>query len=179
MFDIREELKTLPELPGVYLMKNASGKIIYIGKARVLKNRVKQYFTGTHDPKTSALVDRIKSFEYIVTDNEVEALILESTLIKKHMPYYNILLKDDKSFPYLRVDTEAYFPTVTIVRRPAEDGAKYFGPFHISATNSILYCSAYFFSSSSTLSSPTVIFSSSTIFSSIKFTLISLNACSF
>ncbi|MGI6563215.1 MAG: excinuclease ABC subunit UvrC [Clostridia bacterium] len=135
MFDIREELKTLPELPGVYLMKNASGKIIYIGKARVLKNRVKQYFTGTHDPKTSALVDRIKSFEYIVTDNEVEALILESTLIKKHMPYYNILLKDDKSFPYLRVDTEAYFPTVTIVRRPAEDGAKYFGPFHISATN--------------------------------------------
>jgi excinuclease ABC subunit C len=113
MFDIREELKTLPELPGVYLMKNASGKIIYIGKARVLKNRVKQYFTGTHDPKTSALVDRIKSFEYIVTDNEVEALILESTLIKKHMPYYNILLKDDKSFPYLRVDTEAYFPTVT------------------------------------------------------------------
>ena len=99
----------MPELPGVYLMKNASGKIIYIGKARVLKNRVKQYFTGTHDPKTSALVDRIKSFEYIVTDNEVEALILESTLIKKHMPYYNILLKDDKSFPYLRVDTEAYF----------------------------------------------------------------------
>lgn len=135
MFDIQEELKRLPELPGVYMMKNASDKIIYIGKARVLKNRVKQYFTGSHDAKTNALVDRIKSFEYIVTDNEVEALILESTLIKKHMPHYNILLKDDKSFPYVRVDVNNTFPTVTIVRRSADDNAKYFGPFHISATN--------------------------------------------
>lgn len=135
MFDIQEELKRLPELPGVYMMKNASDKIIYIGKARVLKNRVKQYFTGSHDVKTQALVDRIKSFEYIVTDNEVEALILESTLIKKHMPHYNILLKDDKSFPYVRVDMNNPFPTVTIVRRPTDDNAKYFGPFHVSATN--------------------------------------------
>ncbi|HBN85320.1 MAG TPA: excinuclease ABC subunit C [Clostridiales bacterium] len=135
MFDIQEELKRLPELPGVYMMKNAADKIIYIGKARILKNRVKQYFTGSHDAKTNALVDRIKSFEYIVTDNEVEALILESTLIKKHMPHYNILLKDDKSFPYVRVDVNNTFPTVTIVRRPVNDAAKYFGPFHISATN--------------------------------------------
>lgn len=135
MFDIQEELKRLPDLPGVYMMKNAAGRIIYIGKAKNLKNRVKQYFTGSHDAKTNALVDRIKSFEYIITDNEVEALILESTLIKKHMPHYNILLKDDKSFPYVRVDVNNTFPTVTIVRRPANDNAKYFGPFHVSATN--------------------------------------------
>ena len=135
MFDIQDELKKLPDLPGVYMMKNSAGKIIYIGKARILKNRVKQYFTGSnHDIKTEVLVERIKSFDYIVTDSEVEALILESTLIKKHMPHYNILLKDDKSFPYIRVDVENIYPTITVERRPADDNAKYFGPFHVSAT---------------------------------------------
>src|SRR5690242_20417244 len=104
-FDIQEELKKLPDKPGVYIMKDQNDEIIYIGKAVVLKNRVRQYFqaSANHSPKVLAMVSRIVSFEYIITDSELEALILECNLIKKHKPRYNILLKDDKHYPYIKV----------------------------------------------------------------------------
>ena len=102
MFDIQEELKKLPQKPGVYLMKDENGHIIYVGKAVNLKNRVRQYFQSSRNQtaKTRSMVPNIREFEYIVTDSEMEALLLECNLIKKHHPYYNILLKDDKSYPY-------------------------------------------------------------------------------
>lgn len=134
-FEISGELQrliaALPDLPGVYIMQDESGAIIYVGKAVSLKNRVRQYFQSqkSHSAKTAAMVRRIARFETIVTDNEVEALILECNLIKKHRPHYNILLKDDKNFPYVRIDTREDFPRVEIVRRRENDGAQYFGPF--------------------------------------------------
>ncbi len=125
-----EKLRTLPTSPGVYLHKNDAGKIIYIGKAKNLKNRVRQYFQSSRnqDAKTRELVKRIADFEFIVVDNEVEALILESNLIKKHKPRYNILLKDDKQYPHLKVTKEP-FPKVVITRKIQKDGASYYGPF--------------------------------------------------
>ncbi|NLP45763.1 MAG: GIY-YIG nuclease family protein, partial [Epulopiscium sp.] len=108
MFDIKEELKKLPDKPGVYLMKDDSDTIIYVGKAVNLKNRVRQYFQSSrnHSPKVKKMVPKIKEFEYIVTDSELEALILESNLIKKHRPKYNVLLKDDKSYPYIKATVQ-------------------------------------------------------------------------
>ena len=105
MFDIEENLRNLPEAPGVYIMHNADGEIIYVGKAKILKNRVRQYFqkSKNHSPKVLAMVSNIAYFEYIVTDTEIEALVLECNLIKKHKPKYNILLKDDKHYPYIKV----------------------------------------------------------------------------
>ncbi len=131
MFDIKEELKKLPDSPGVYLMKNDLDQIIYVGKAVNLKNRVKQYFqqSRNHSVKTIRLVEQIKSFEYIVTTTEVEALVLESNLIKRYHPKYNIRLKDDKHYPYIRVDVDQAFPRVRIVRSMKKDKAKYFGPY--------------------------------------------------
>lgn len=131
MFDIPEELKKLPDKPGVYIMKDETGKIIYIGKAVVLKNRVRQYFqnSSNHTPKVRAMVDRISEFEYIVTDSELEALILECNLIKKHKPKFNILLKDDKNYPYIKVTVNEDYPRVLIVRKQEKDGARYFGPY--------------------------------------------------
>ncbi len=130
-FDIQEELKKLPEKPGVYIMKDETGKIIYIGKAVVLKNRVRQYFQGSHglSPKTAAMVSKIREFEYIVTDSELEALILECNLIKKHKPKFNILLRDDKHYPYIKVTLNEEYPRVIMARRQVADGAKYFGPY--------------------------------------------------
>ena len=127
---LEEKLKSLPAQPGVYLHKNAEGKIIYVGKAKSLKNRVRQYFQSSRnqDTKTRELVKRIYDFEFIVVDNEVEALVLESNLIKKHKPRYNVLLKDDKQYPHLKITNEP-FPKVVITRRINKDGAKYFGPF--------------------------------------------------
>jgi excinuclease ABC subunit C len=127
---LEEKLKNLPAQPGVYLHKNAEGKIIYVGKAKSLKNRVRQYFQSSRnqDRKTRELVKRIADFEFIVVDNEVEALVLESNLIKKHKPRYNVLLKDDKQYPHLKITNEP-FPKVVITRRINKDGAKYFGPF--------------------------------------------------
>jgi excinuclease ABC subunit C len=127
---LEEKLKSLPAQPGVYLHKNAEGKIIYVGKAKSLKNRVRQYFQSSRnqDRKTRELVKRIADFEFIVVDNEVEALVLESNLIKKHKPRYNVLLKDDKQYPHLKITNEP-FPKVVITRRINKDGAKYFGPF--------------------------------------------------
>jgi len=131
MFDIAQELNNLPALPGVYLMKDAEGNIIYVGKAVSLKNRVKQYFqkSSNHSPKVAAMVSKISSFEYIVTDTEVEALILECNLIKLHKPRYNILLKDDKGYPYIKITMQEAYPRVMMARRKEDDGAKYFGPY--------------------------------------------------
>ncbi|MDR1060377.1 MAG: excinuclease ABC subunit UvrC, partial [Clostridiales bacterium] len=130
-FDINAELKKLPGKPGVYIMKSAAGDIIYVGKAVSLKNRVKQYFQSNagHTPKVRALVLRICSFEYIVTDTEFEALILECNLIKKHRPRYNVLLKDDKHYPYIKITVGEEYPRVVMTRRIADDGAKYYGPY--------------------------------------------------
>ncbi len=127
---ISEKLKTLPKSPGVYLMKDASGTVIYVGKARVLPNRVRQYFGGgVKHVKVQAMIDRIDDFDYIITSSELEALVLECNLIKQYQPYYNILLRDDKQFPYVRIDVTEKYPRVEIVRRVAPDKAKYFGPY--------------------------------------------------
>ena len=128
--DIEEKLKTLPEKSGVYIMKNSEGNIIYVGKAKVLKNRVRQYFKGhNHSLKVKRLVENIADFEYIITDSEQEALILENNLIKENMPKYNVLLKDDKTYPFIKITTNEDFPRVFMTRRVVRDGAKYFGPY--------------------------------------------------
>jgi excinuclease ABC subunit C len=129
---LRAKLAVLPDKPGCYLMKNETGEIIYVGKAKVLKNRLRSYFTGTNDMKTQRLVADIRDFEYIVTANNVEALILECNLIKKHNPHYNVLLKDDKTFPYIKITNERH-PRLEVTRRVLPDKAKYFGPYPNSA----------------------------------------------
>src|ERR687890_164034 len=128
---LEEKLKNLPTAPGVYLHKDEGGKIIYVGKAKNLRNRVRSYFQSGrgHDRKTRELVKRIRDLEFIVTDNEVEALVLESNLIKQHRPRYNVLLKDDKQYPHLKLTVNEPFPRVMITRRIQRDGALYFGPF--------------------------------------------------
>ncbi|SEC66830.1 excinuclease ABC subunit UvrC [Paenibacillus sp. GP183] len=125
---IRHKLSLLPDKPGCYLMKNAEGTIIYVGKAKVLKNRVRSYFRGSHDAKTQLLVSEIRDFEYIVTSSNMEALILECNLIKKHHPRYNVLLKDDKTFPYIKITHEEH-PRLEVTRRVFKDKGKYFGPY--------------------------------------------------
>ncbi|MDO5695316.1 MAG: excinuclease ABC subunit UvrC [Eubacteriales bacterium] len=140
MFDIEEQLRTLPDKPGVYLMKDAGHVVIYVGKAVVLKNRVRSYFrSGNHSAKVRAMVENIASFEYIITDNELEALILECNLIKKYKPRYNILLRDDKTYPYIKVTVQEDFPRLMKVRRILNDKARYFGPYtNIAAVNQTL-----------------------------------------
>lgn len=131
MFDLKEELKNLPEQPGVYIMHDDSGTVIYVGKAKILKNRVRQYFqAGTnHTNKVRAMVSHVSYFEYIVTDSEIEALVLECNLIKKYRPKYNVLLKDDKQYPYLKVTLNQEYPKIFKTRVLKNDGAKYFGPY--------------------------------------------------
>lgn len=128
---IRQKLKDLPTQSGVYIMKSQSGQILYVGKARNLKNRVNQYFANSSNKteKTIRLVSHIADFEYIITANEIEALVLENNLIKKHKPPYNIMLKDDKSYPFVRINIKQDFPKVEVVRKLKNDGAKYFGPY--------------------------------------------------
>ena len=130
-FNIPEELKKLPDCPGVYMHKDSLGEIIYVGKAINLKNRVRQYFqkTSQADPKVRAMVSNIAEFEYITCATEMEALILECNLIKKYMPKYNILLKDDKNYPYIMITTNEEYPRVIRTRRIEKDGNKYFGPY--------------------------------------------------
>ena len=128
MEGIRHKLALLPDLPGCYLMKNREGTIIYVGKAKILKNRVRSYFTGSHDGKTQRLVTDIRDFEYIVTGSNMEALILECNLIKKYYPRYNVLLKDDKTFPYIKITNELH-PRLEVTRKIVKDKAKYFGPY--------------------------------------------------
>jgi len=130
MFNIEEELKKLPDSPGVYQMKNAFGEIIYVGKAKNLKKRVRQYFQSkNHIPKIQAMIKNIYEFEYIITDNEVEALILEANYIKKYRPKYNTLLRDDKQYPYIKISVQERYPRIYKVREVKKDGAKYFGPY--------------------------------------------------
>ena len=125
--NIKNALAVLPEKPGVYLMHDASGKVIYVGKAVVLKNRVRSYFRNlaSHTPKVKAMVAKIAEIETIVTSSEVEALILECNLIKKYRPRYNISLKDDKTYPYLKVTMQEDFPRLYVTRRHMRDGARY------------------------------------------------------
>ena len=130
MFQIEEELKKLPNKPGVYIMKNKQDEIIYVGKAVSLRNRVRQYFRKNNKTKRiENMVSLIDHFEYIVVDNEAEALILECNLIKKNRPKFNVLLKDDKTYPYIKIDIKSDFPAVTFTRRITNDGSKYFGPY--------------------------------------------------
>lgn len=131
MFDIQENLKKLPDTPGVYLHKDKLGQVIYVGKAVSLKNRVRQYFQSSRnmDPKVRAMVSQIEEFEYITTGSEMEALILECNLIKKYMPKYNVLLRDDKTYPYIKITMEEDFPRLLKTRQITKDGSKYFGPY--------------------------------------------------
>ena len=131
MFDIQEELKKLPARPGVYLMHNDQDEIIYVGKARILKNRVRQYFQAGYkrSVKIEHMVSHIAYFEYIITDSELEALVLECNLIKEHRPHYNTMLKDDKSYPYIRVTVQEDFPRILFCRNVKRDKSKYFGPY--------------------------------------------------
>lgn len=125
---IKEKLAVLPDQPGCYLMKDKHGTVIYVGKSKVLKNRVRSYFTGANDAKTQRLVQEIVDFEYIVTSSEIEALILEMNLIKKYDPKYNVLLKDDKTYPYLKITSEKQ-PRLIVTRKVKKDKGKYFGPY--------------------------------------------------
>ena len=129
--DLVEKLKRLPDSPGVYLMKNEAEEIIYVGKAVSLKNRVKSYFQSSrnHSPKVINLVSQVANLDYILTDSEVEALILECNLIKKHRPRYNVRLMDDKSYPYLKVTVDERYPRVFMTRKVIRDGARYYGPY--------------------------------------------------
>ena len=124
------KLKNLPDSPGCYLMKS-QGRIIYVGKAVNLKNRVRQYFQSSknHTPKVQAMVEHVDDFDIVLVDSEMEALALELNLIKRYRPKYNILLKDDKHFPYIRVDLAQDYPRLELVRKQARDGARYFGPY--------------------------------------------------
>ena len=130
MFNIKEELKKLPDKPGVYIMKDKNNNILYVGKAVILKNRVKQYFMKNNKTaRIEKMVSLIDHFEYIVTDSEAEALILECNLIKKNMPKFNVLLKDDKTYPYIKIDLASDYPNVFLTRTLKNDGSKYFGPY--------------------------------------------------
>lgn len=131
ILSLEDKLKNLPEKPGIYIMRDEENEIIYIGKAKNLKNRVRQYFQSSkgHSPKVVAMVERIRNLEYIITDTELEALILECNLIKKHKPKYNILLKDDKHYPYIKLTVNEDYPRIMITREIKRDGAKYFGPY--------------------------------------------------
>ena len=140
MFDIKENLKNLPDCPGVYMHKDKLGKIIYVGKAVSLKNRVRQYFQSSRNmaPKVRSMVSQIAEFEYITAGSEMEALILECNLIKKYRPKYNILLRDDKTYPYIKITNEE-FPRVIKTRRMKKDGGKYYGPYSdVGAVNMIV-----------------------------------------
>ena len=125
----RDQARSLPENPGCYLMKNSEGTVIYVGKAKNLKRRVNSYFLPNRNAKTAALVEKIATIDYMITGNEYEALVLENNLIKKYNPHYNILLKDDKGYPFIRLDKNSQYPKFSIVNRPKKDGAAYFGPF--------------------------------------------------
>jgi excinuclease ABC subunit C len=132
---IKNKLALLPGQPGCYLMKDRQGTIIYVGKAKILKNRVRSYFTGSHDGKTLRLVSEIEDFEYIVTSSNMEALLLEINLIKKHNPKYNVMLKDDKSYPFIKLTSERH-PRLIITRKVKKDNGKYFGPYpNVQAAN--------------------------------------------
>lgn len=126
---LREKANNLPLLPGVYIMLDEKSEVIYVGKAKKLKNRVSSYFHGEHLPKVQAMVDKVADFNVIVAASEFEALVLENSLIKRHKPHYNILLKDDKGYPFIRLDMREEYPSMSLANRAAKDGARYYGPF--------------------------------------------------
>ena len=129
--DIKRKLETLPDKPGVYMMMDKNHEIIYVGKAVSLKNRVRQYFQSSKNqsPKVRAMISHIDTFEYIITDTELEALILECNLIKENRPKYNVLLRDDKTYPYIKITLDEEYPRLVKTRRVIGDGAGYFGPY--------------------------------------------------
>ncbi|NLF35330.1 MAG: GIY-YIG nuclease family protein, partial [Clostridiales bacterium] len=129
--ELKQNARALPLLPGVYIMMDKTGKVIYVGKAKALKHRVSQYFqdSAAHTEKTRAMLGQLDSFDVIVADSEFEALVLECSLIKRHQPRYNILLKDDKGYPYIRLSIHEPYPRFSLVNRAADDGARYFGPY--------------------------------------------------
>ncbi len=127
--ELRDKANRLPLLPGVYIMLDRHGEVIYVGKAKKLKNRVSSYFHGEHLPKVAAMVEKVADFNVIVAGSEFEALVLENSLIKRHKPHYNILLKDDKGYPFIRLDLREEYPRMSVVSRAGKDGARYFGPF--------------------------------------------------
>jgi excinuclease ABC subunit C len=129
--ELKKKLKSLPVSPGIYFHKDKNGEVIYVGKAAVLRNRVRHYFQNTknRDVKTQALVDEIADTDWIETESEIDALFLESEMVKRYMPRYNILLRDDKSLIYIRVNTRDDWPYVSFTRNPADDGAEYMGPY--------------------------------------------------
>ena len=129
--ELKEKAHSLPYAPGVYIMRDKTDRVIYVGKAKKLKNRVSQYFqdTVTHSPKTRLMVSKIDHFDVIVAASEFEALVLECSLIKRYLPKYNILLKDDKGYPYLRLNMKDIYPRLTMVSKITDDGANYYGPF--------------------------------------------------
>ena len=126
---LREKANNLPLLPGVYIMLDEHGEVIYVGKAKKLKNRVSSYFHGEHLPKVAAMVEKVRDFDVIVAGSELEALVLENSLIKRHKPHYNILLKDDKGYPFIRMDVKSAYPVMSLSGRAGKDGARYFGPY--------------------------------------------------
>ena len=131
----RDELSRVPEKPGVYIMHDSADKILYVGKAIILKNRLKSYFTETpHSARITSMISQIDRFEYIVCDSEMEALLLENNLIKKHKPKYNVMLKDDKGYPYVKLTLGERFPRAVLARKIEKDGAKYFGPYFSAYT---------------------------------------------
>ena len=139
--ELKDKALSLPFAPGVYIMRDKTDKVIYVGKAKKLKNRVSQYFqdTASHSPKTRVMISHIHHFDVIVAASEFEALVLECSLIKRYMPKYNILLKDDKGYPYLRLNRKDIYPTITLVNKIADDGAEYFGPYGSrGVTNALL-----------------------------------------
>ena len=129
METLLEKANHLPQLPGVYIMLDECGEVIYVGKAKKLKNRVSSYFHGEHLPKVAAMAEKVRDFNVIVVNSEFEALVLENSLIKRHKPHYNILLKDDKGYPFIRVDTGSAYPRMSLSSRAEKDGASYYGPF--------------------------------------------------
>jgi excinuclease ABC subunit C len=142
---IKAKLAILPDNPGCYLHKDKNGTIIYVGKAKNLKNRVRSYFRGSHDTKTELLVSEIVDFEFIVTESNIEALLLEINLIQENMPKYNIMLKDDKSYPFIKITREKY-PRLLITRQVKKDQAHYFGPYpDVGAAMKSSICSTEFF----------------------------------
>ena len=126
---LREKANNLPQLPGVYIMLDEHSEVIYVGKAKKLKNRVSSYFHGEHLPKVAAMVEKVRDFNVIVAGSELEALVLENSLIKRHKPHYNILLKDDKGYPFIRMDVKSEYPQMSLSSRSGKDGARYFGPY--------------------------------------------------
>src|ERR671935_418803 len=129
---LEEKLERIPDRPGIYIYRDGKAQVLYVGKAASLRSRVRSYFQESrpHDPKTDSLVRQIRDLEYIVTDNELEALMLEANLVRRHRPRYNIILRDDKHYPFLRLTTEEEFPRLLVARRVQKDRSTYFGPFY-------------------------------------------------